>query len=226
MNTQKRIAAYIAHRNRTLGLPLALLFAGTSLTVDLLGQERLPPIPPDKMTEAQKKAAAEYKEVRNLELGPGPFAVLLRVPDLVVPSLRIRLHNQRNSSLSPKLTEFAILIASRRYTNNFEWYQHYNDAVKAGLDPLIIAAVAEGRHPEHMNEEEAIIYDFCTELNRNQSVSDNTYARTLTKFGEAGVVEAASLEGYYAYLALVMNVARTPLPAGGKPALAAFPNNQ
>ena len=35
--------------------------------------------------------------------------------------------------------------------------------------------------------------------------------------------EAASIEGYYALLAMVMNVARTPLPAGAKPPLAAFP---
>jgi hypothetical protein len=31
----------------------------------------------------------------------------------------------------------------------------------------------------------------------NQSVSDPTYARMLAKSGEPGVVEAASLEGYY-----------------------------
>ncbi len=179
------------------------------------------------MTEAQKKVVAEYKEVRKADLGPGPFAVLLRVPELVVPSLEIRLHNQRNSALSPKLTELAILIASRHYTNNYEW----NNAttamlVKAGLDTAIIAAVAEGRRPEHMNDDEAIIYDFCVELNQNQSVSDPTYALALAKFGEAGVVEAASLEGYYAYLALVMNVARTPVPPGAKPALEAFPKTR
>ena len=98
--------------------------------------------------------------------------------------------------------------------------------MKAGLDPAIIAAIAEGRRPDHMDEEEATVYDFCTELNHNQSVSDPMYARALAKFGEAGVVEAASLEGYYAYLALVMNVARTPVPPGAKPALTAFPKNQ
>jgi hypothetical protein len=37
------------------------------------------------------------------------------------------------------------------------------------------------------------------------------------------VVEAASLVGYYTYLAMVMNTARTPLPSGAKAALAPFP---
>ncbi len=48
----------------------------------------------------------------------------------------------------------------------------------------------------------------------NKSVSDPTYARALAKFaGEAGAVEAASLEGYYTYLSMVMNTARSPPPA-------------
>jgi 4-carboxymuconolactone decarboxylase len=135
----------------------------------------------------------------------------------------MRLHNLNNSALSPKLTEFAILIAARNWTNYYEWYMHSPAAVKAGLSATVIAAVADGRRPEHMTEDEEVLHDFCTELLRNQSVSDPTYARALAKFGEPGVVEAASLIGYYAYLAMVMNVARTPLPAGVKPGLAPFP---
>ena len=74
-----------------------------------------------------------------------------------------------------------------------------------------------------MAEDEEILWDFCNELLHNKSVSDPTYARALAKFGEAGVVEAASLEGYYTYLSMVMNTARSPLAAGAKPALALFP---
>jgi 4-carboxymuconolactone decarboxylase len=74
-----------------------------------------------------------------------------------------------------------------------------------------------------MAEDEAILYDLCMELQRNHSVSDATYTRALAKFGEAGIVETASIAGYYSLLAMVMNTARTPLPAGTKPPLAAFP---
>jgi 4-carboxymuconolactone decarboxylase len=74
-----------------------------------------------------------------------------------------------------------------------------------------------------MAEDEEIVWDFCNELLHNKSVSDPTYVRALAKFGEAGVVEAASLEGYYTYLSMVMNTARSPLPANVKPPLALFP---
>ncbi len=186
-------------------------------------QDRMPPIAPEKMTPAQKKAVADYKELRKADLTGPPWTVLLRVPDLVVPSLELRLHNQNNSALSPKLTEMAILIAARQWTNNFEWNAHSRLATTAGLSAPIIAAVADGRRPGKMAEDEDILYDFCTELLHNQSVSDATYARAVAKFGEAGVVEAASLEGYYTYLSMVMNTARSPLRAGDSATLKPFP---
>jgi len=146
----------------------ALFLAGfTSLTA----QDRMPPIPPEKMTPAQKKAAADYKQIRGADLTAPPWSVILRLPDLVVPSL------QKNSALNPKLTEFAIIIAARHWTNNYEWAPHSAAAGRAGLSQPIIAAIADGRRPDHMAEDEEIVYDFCDELLHNQSVSDPTYAR-------------------------------------------------
>ena len=192
--------------------------------VKVQAQDRLPPIPADKQTAAQKKAIADYKDLRKTDLTGPPWTVLLRVPDLVVPSLQLRLHNQTaNNPLGARLTEFAILIAAREWTNNFEWNAHSNAAATAGLNAAIISAVADGRRPERMAEDEEILWDFCNELLHNKSVSDPTYARALAKFGEAGVVEAASLEGYYTFLSMVMNTARSPLPANAKPPLGLSP---
>lgn len=186
-------------------------------------QDRMPPIAAENMNAAQKKAMADYKDLRKADLTGPPWTALLRVPDLIVPSLELRLHNQNNSALSHKLTEMAILIAARQWTNNFEWNAHSRLATTAGLSAPIIAAIADGRRPEKMAEDEDILYDFCTELLHNQSVSDATYGRAVAKFGEPGVVEAASLEGYYTYLSMVMNVARSPLRAGDSPVLKPFP---
>ena len=189
----------------------------------LSAQDRLPPLPAEKMNEAQKKAAADYKELRKADLTGPPWSVLLRVPDWVVPAVEMRLHVQNRPVLGNKLTEFAILIAAREWTNNYEWNAHSAAAARAGLSPAIMTAIAEGRRPQGMAEDEEILYDVCAELQHNKSVSDGTYARALAKFGEAGVVEAANIEGYYVYLSMVMNTARSPLPAGAKPQLAAFP---
>src|SRR4029453_3744274 len=115
-------------------------------------QERIPPIPADRMTDAQKKAVADYKAIRGTELTAPPWSILLRVPAHVVPALQIRLHYLNESVIGPRLTEFAILIAARRWTNNWEFNAHSTAAATAGLKPEIIAAAADGRRPEPTGE--------------------------------------------------------------------------
>ena len=200
---------------------LTLLVA--SLAPGAVAQERMSMIPADKMTDAQKKAVAEYKALRGADLTGPPWSVLLRVPDQVMPALQIRLHYLNRSVLGPKLTEFAILTAARRWTNNWEWNAHSTAAAGAGLSADLMSAVADGRRPERMSEDEAIVYDVSLELQNNQSVSDATYAKAVAKFGEPGVVELASIQGYYAYLAMVMNVARITTQPNVAPQLERFP---
>ena len=75
-----------------------------------------------------------------------------------------------------------------------------------------------------MAAEEEILYDFCVELQRNQSVSDATYARVVSKFGEQGVIDTLGITGYYTILAMVLNTARVPAGASAtSPPLAPFP---
>ena len=186
-------------------------------------QERMSMIPAEKQTEAQKKAVAEYKALRGADLTGPPWSVLLRVPDHVIPALQIRLHYLNKSMLSPRLTEFAILIAAREWTNQWEWNAHSAAAATAGVKPEVIAAIADGRRPDGMTDEETIAYEVASELQHNRSLSDATYGRALAKFGEAGVVELASIQGYYTYLAMVMNAARVGVQPNQKPMLERFP---
>jgi 4-carboxymuconolactone decarboxylase len=135
----------------------------------------------------------------------------------------MRAHVQMRSVLAPKFTELVIILTARDWTQQYEWNAHHTLAMKGGLSPDIARAIAEGRRPEKMAEDEAALYDFCMELHRNRSVSDATYARAVAKFGEQGVVDAIGLSGWYTLVAMVLNTARTPLPEGAAPALAPFP---
>jgi 4-carboxymuconolactone decarboxylase len=202
---------------------ICLTLLVVSVAPRVLAQERMSMIPADKMTEAQKKAVADYKALRGTDLTGPPWSVLLRVPDQIVPALQIRLHYLNRSVLGPKLTEFAILTAARRWTNNWEWNAHSTAAANAGLSADIMSAVADGRRPDRMTDDEAVVYEVSLELQNNQSISDATYAKAVAKFGEPGVVELASIQGYYAYLAMVMNVARITTQPNVTPQLERFP---
>jgi 4-carboxymuconolactone decarboxylase len=201
-----------------LGLGLPATAAAAEAT-----QDRMPPIPADKLTDAQKKAAAE------IIAGPrgalvGPFIPLLRSPEFMSRLQKVGEYLRYNTKLGANMSEFIILIAGRQWTQQFEWDSHESLALKAGVKPEVIAAVAEGRRPAGMSADEETVYDFCIELHHNRCVSDAAYARVANKFGEQGVIDIIGLCGYYTMLGMVMNVARTPLPAGKTPPLAPFPH--
>src|SRR6266850_577434 len=185
-------------------------------------QDRMPPIPADKLTEAQKKAIDEFRAARSAELS-GPFIPLLRSPEVMSRARAMGDYVRFHSVLPPRLSEFVILITSRQWTQSYEWNAHAPLARQGGLSADIVNAIAEGRRPERMAEDEEILYTFCDELARNRSVSDATYARAVGKFGEQGVIDTLGITGYYTMLAMVLNTARTPLPGGAKPALTPFP---
>ena len=185
-------------------------------------QDRMPPIAADKLTDAQKKAIEEFKAARAVDIS-GPFVPMLRSPEVMNRARAMGDYLRFKSSLPPRLSEFVILMTARRWTQQYEWNAHAPLAVKGGLHADIVKAVAEGRRPEQMADDEAIVYALFDEIQRQQSVSDATYARAVGKIGEQGVVDVMGIAGYYTMLAMVMNTARTPLPDGAKPSLGPLP---
>jgi 4-carboxymuconolactone decarboxylase len=206
---------------KTARLAILAVLCSVASTTGSEAQNRMPPIPPEKMTEAQKKAAAEFEAARGSV--SGPWAVILRSPEMINRARGLSDYLRFKSSLPPRLSEFVILITAREWAQQYEWNAHYPLAIKGGLDPEIAKAVAEGRRPDKMADDEAALYDFCIELHRNRSVSDVTYARAVAKFGEQGIVDAIGLSGWYTLVAMILNTARTPLPEGAEPGLAPFP---
>ena len=194
----------------------------SKLAYSSLVHDRMPPIPPEKMTEAQRKAAAEFAANRKAEVF-GPFVPLLRNPEVMLRAMAMGDYLRYRSTLPRRVNEFVILITSRHWTQQYEWNLHAADGLKAGLNLAVVNAIAEGRRPESMAGDEEIAYEFSTELLHNHSVSDRTYARTVSTFGEQGTVDLIGVIGYYTFQAMVLNTARTPLPAGAKPGLMPFP---
>jgi 4-carboxymuconolactone decarboxylase len=175
-------------------------------------EDRMPPIPEDQWTEAQRKAAATFAANRRQEVF-GPFAVLLRSPEVMLRAMAMGDYMRYQTVLPPKLNEFIIIITARHWTQQFEWQVHQPAALNAGLHPDIVNAVAAGRRPDRMNEDEAVVHDFTIELLRSQDVSDRVYAGAVARFGEQGVVDMVGVTGYYTFLSMVMNTARTAVPA-------------
>ncbi len=180
---------------------------------DTPNADRMPAIPEDALSPEQRAAAESFARSRGTPVF-GPFVPLLRSPDLMLRASDMGLYLRYESALPLALSEFAILIVARLWSQQVEWHIHHPIALKAGVRPETAAAIAEGRRPEGMSADEAIVYAFSTELQGNRAVSDATYAATVARFGERGAIDLAGINGYYALLAMTMNVARTALPEG------------
>ena len=75
-------------------------------------RDRLPPIPADKLTDAQKKAAAEFLAERKQEVF-GPFVPLSRSPQLMINAAKMGTYLRFGNSLPRDVSEFAILLRRR-----------------------------------------------------------------------------------------------------------------
>lgn len=187
------------------------------------GPERMPALGPDEMNDQQKAAAQALMD------GPrgavfGPFIPLMRSPDLMDRLQKVGEYLRYQSAVETRINEFVMLVVSRHWSQQFEWCMHYPLALKAGVKQEVLDALAEGRRPAGMADDEELAYDLCDELHRTHGLSDATYRRAVERFGERGVIDMVALIGYFTTVSMVMNVAHTPpiANATAQP-LAAFP---
>jgi 4-carboxymuconolactone decarboxylase len=200
-----------------IALSVSLLFASP-----VAAQDRMPRIPPDKMTDAQKKAAEAFAEGRGYAIR-GPFVPLIRSPEVMLRAKAMGDYLRFKSTLGSRLNEMVILIAAREWSQQYEWQAHYPMALKEGLRRDIADAIADGRHPTGMAEDEEAAFEVATEILRTKRVSEATYSRAVAKFGEQGVIDLLGVTGYYTFLAIVMNATRTALPENVAEPLKRFP---
>ena len=185
-------------------------------------RERLPMPDAATLTTQQREAADA------LIAGPrkgvyGPFLPLLRSPQLLDRVARVGEYLRFESVLEARIRELVTCAAARHVTNQFEWLMHAPLALKAGVAEATIEALRAGARPKALPADEEVALDFTSELLNTHGTSEPTYAAALAQFGEQGVVELATLVGYFVMVSWLMNVAHTPANAQGE-ALRAFPS--
>jgi 4-carboxymuconolactone decarboxylase len=185
--------------------------------------ERLPLPARDAMNAAQQAAADAIVNGPRKAIF-GPFVPLLQVPGLMEHIGDTGAALRFKGTLADPVRELVICVVAREVGNQFEWQTHAPLAVKAGVAQEAVTAIGEGRLPRGLPADLACATGFAGELMLRNGVSDATYAEAVAQFGEAGTVELTALVGYFTMICWVMNVARTPGPAGSQaPGLAGFP---
>jgi 4-carboxymuconolactone decarboxylase len=199
---------------KVISIAAGMVFGSVCLVAHAQGN-RFKPLAESEMTEVQKQAVKDMiGGLRGSFNWDGPNALLLRSPELQSRTQKVGEYLRYKSVIPQRLNEFAILITARQWDAQGEWIQHQALAEKAGIAPATIADLALGKRPGGMKDDEALVYEFLRELHSTKTVSDGTFKAAKDKFGEQGVIDLATVSGYYTMLAMILGVAGNPVPAG------------
>jgi 4-carboxymuconolactone decarboxylase len=180
---------------------------------------RLPAVTEDKLDDTQRALLASMRagpRGDRVKLG-GPFGVYMHAPQYCDLVQQLGAFVRFETSLPPRLSEFAILCTARLWRAQYEWHAHAPIAEKAGVKPEVIADLKAGRTPKKAAKDERLIFDFVQELYKKRRVSERTYKRVQGFLGDRGAVELTGILGYYAGVSMTLNVFNVPLPDGAAP---------
>jgi 4-carboxymuconolactone decarboxylase len=179
-------------------------------------QPRFPQLTMDQLDEQQKPLGEQIMKISSTGLG-GPYNAMLRSPVLAQRLFDLFHYLRWQTSVPTRLNEFAILIIGRQWRSQVEWFAHAPIAAKAGLSAEIIAELKTGKRPSSMAEDEAVVYDFVTELTTTQKVSEATYARARKVFNDQQIVDLTAVAGNYVMVAMILAMAEQSVPPGKEP---------
>ena len=179
---------------------------------------RTPYLTPEQMNPEQRRIYDDIVASRGTWLN-GPYAPMLHQPRMAEPAQKLGEFLRYNTSLSPHLSELAILVVARHWDCDFEWYQHAAIALRSGVSPEIVNAIRDNQRPGALREDESAVYEFSRSLLKQHRVPDEIYDSAKRLFGVVGVVELTGLIGYYTLIAFTLNAHEVPLPAGVTPPL-------
>src|SRR3954451_12461628 len=192
-------------------------FAATVFAPPATGKEpRFPQLTMDQLDEKQKPLGEQVMKVSSVGLA-GPYNPMMRSPVLGQRLFDLWHYLRWGTSVPVKLNEFATLVIGRQWRSQVEWYAHAPLAAKAGLSPEIIAELKAGKRPSGMAEDEAVVYDFVTELTTMQKVSDETFARAKKVFNDQQIMDLTTVAGNYVMVAMILAMAEETVPPGKEP---------
>lgn len=177
---------------------------------------RIPDFDPNCLSPEQRRIHDEIVASPRGKV-EGPLRVWLTSPDLADRAQSLGAFARYGTTLSPRLTELAILVTGAHWRAGFEWYVHAPIAQAAGISVEAIEAIRQGERPELPSEDEEAVYDFARELLQTHAVSDETYARTQHLVGDRGVVDLVGVLGYYGLISMTIKAFRVPVPDAPEP---------
>jgi 4-carboxymuconolactone decarboxylase len=176
---------------------------------------RLARLQPEEMSPRQREVhdriAGKRGKVR------GPYQIWIQSPELCDRQEAMTSYCRWECSLPEKLRELGLLIAARAYDAQYSWNAHVDPAIKLGIAPEIVQAIAEKKPPVFVQEDERVFYTFAKEILDTHFVSQKTFDAAVAVFGRQGVVDIVANIGTFVTLAMCLNTFEVDLQNDRKP---------
>lgn len=180
--------------------------------------ERLTQVRYEDLAPEVRPLADDILKVSSAALG-GPYNALLRSPDMARRCFDLLDYLRFKTSVNKRLNEFAILIQARIANAQYEWWAHEPIARRAGLSDAVMRDLQNCQRPSSMQDDERLVYDYCTQLTLNHRVSDALWQEAVATMGEQTVIDLTVLSGTYVMVSMLLNATEISIPGGAAPPL-------
>src|ERR1700681_3362595 len=180
--------------------------------------DRFKPLKYDEMTPEQK-VMIDHLLAGERGGANGPFNVLLRSPEVGDLGAEFGGAMRFRTDIPKDVSEMVIIMTGRFWMAQYEWTAHKATALRNGVRPEIVDAIANGKRPSGMTPDMEVAYNFIDELLTTHQVTDATFKAAKDRYGEKGIVDIAGLSAWYCLVSMTLNLDRYPLPSGVQPEL-------
>jgi len=168
-------------------------------------KSRLPNIAQEDLSPKQAQILADIVASPRGNLS-GPFLAWIHSPGLASPAQELGAFCRYATSLEARLTELAILQTAAWWQSQAEWQLHEPIAREVGLSDAVITALKDGDTPEFKVEDERLVFHIGQSIYRDRRLQPVLYDQGVSCFGTQGMVELVGVFGYYALVAMTLNV--------------------
>jgi alkylhydroperoxidase family enzyme len=168
-----------------------------------LSAPRIAPLELDRLEPAQAEALAPVSAGR---LGPlNIFRTLAHAPKALAAFLAWGSYVlSRRNALPERERELAILRVGFNCGSGYEWTQHREIGLAAGLTEAEILAIKQGPEEPAWGAIDRAILTACDELTRDFFVSETTWA-ALAPLGDKGRMDMVFTVGQYTQVSMILN---------------------
>jgi 4-carboxymuconolactone decarboxylase len=162
------------------------------------------PMDPAKLPAAGRALFAEMAAKRNArgEHFGGPYIALLNHPELARRIEALGFFLKFEGVLPRPAYQFIVLSVAHATGAAYEWHDHVQHALDAGLPQGVVDNIGAGR-VDRLPDPYALLRAILSKTMAWQAVPDDLQARAVAEWGAEGLVEIVVVSGFYQMFAAI-----------------------